>query len=1139
MAYDSLSRTGKGNARASSILVAVVMGALMLVPTGLAWGGKNVAEPAPLSQPVGPATEGVPSDGPGVQTVVIQPNATDGKDSEIVDDGQSYNNYGNQDVLQVGTTVALNAVDFIRFSLPTQPIRLLSATLSLFCDNVNSPPYGVNVSLNMVNSSWTEGTGTFATPSVDDVNWINYTTGTAWATPGGDYNRTVVSYINVSQANTWYHWNITQIVSLWMAGTVPNNGLAINGTPLGTANNWVEFWSSDYIVNTNLTPKLTVIYSAEIKTPLADQTMQEDEATRNIALNGMGNGTIEHVSGPDDISNVQPFWGSACAWMHFMAVYTADQVGAEGTIRRMSLNRTQLSDTGVFNNFRIAFTHTNRTILDATSFATNYYGKLIQVYNVTNLDANSSNLDSWINFDLSDNFTYDSTQNLLVDIIWIGDNGGNLNLDSTNMGSDRIVWESDIQPITGTPRTLMTKFLIDVVDNSAISNGTSNNFWPFAMTSETQMHHQSLYNFTLMNGSGVIDKIMFQSNNAAVQNAAVQQLSIRLAHSTNTSLGTVYEANRVDAWVEVLNRSFYNFTTGGLGAWIPFDVANTFTYNGVQNLLVDIRWFGGSGNDIDLCQNQSAVYTGQMSQNNYDATVGLLGNNRVYNFQVIYADSANLSWSSASSNPALFTTGTNGANGRNLWITPTANANGVGTLTLTLTNSNGFSVTQNVQVTINAVNDAPVLTGVPATIPCVEDIDYVLNMSAYATDIDDVLANLTFLTNSSHATVNHTLITFNYGEGQNGESVLITVRDQNGLTDTAVTVTTVTYVNDQPYFTSVVANLTCDATVLTQYIVTTGDEETPLNVSITTSSPYATVDNHLVWFLYPKGVGAENVNITIWDITTYGVMRSASSTLLVTVIDHPDVTASSPTGSGVSVTTALTATFDVAMDTAVTGGAFKLSLGGANVPGNVTWSADNKTLTFAPSTHLTNGEYNASIGTGAKDANGTAMLQPFRWNFTAALGTFDGDGDTIPDQYEMDHGLNPNADDAQSDLDGDGMPNLYEYQHSLNPQTNDASADADGDGSTNYQEYVAGTDPQDAASKPTKPLLGGDYMWIILIIVIVAIVAVVALVFVMKKKGKPAQAPEQPSGAPPLQEQTPQQEAPPAPQGEQPPQQQQ
>jgi hypothetical protein len=52
-----------------------------------------------------------------------------------------------------------------------------------------------------------------------------------------------------------------------------------------------------------------------------------------------------------------------------------------------------------------------------------------------------------------------------------------------------------------------------------------------------------------------------------------------------------------------------------------------------------------------------------------------------------------------------------------------------------------------------------------------------------------------------------------------------------------------------------------------------------------------------------------------------------------------------------------------------------------------------------------------------------------------------------------------------ADADGDGMPNNYELVHGLDPlDPTDASFDYDGDGQSNLEEAAMGTDPNDANS---------------------------------------------------------------------------
>jgi hypothetical protein len=87
----------------------------------------------------------------------------------------------------------------------------------------------------------------------------------------------------------------------------------------------------------------------------------------------------------------------------------------------------------------------------------------------------------------------------------------------------------------------------------------------------------------------------------------------------------------------------------------------------------------------------------------------------------------------------------------------------------------------------------------------------------------------------------------------------------------------------------------------------------------------------------------------------------------------------------------------------------------------------------------------------------------------------DSDHDGVPDNQDafpsdpnewVDTDSDGTGNNADTDDDGDGMPDNWEVQYGLNPLVNDALGDKDGDGYTNLQEYKAGTDPTDPQSKP-------------------------------------------------------------------------
>ena len=91
----------------------------------------------------------------------------------------------------------------------------------------------------------------------------------------------------------------------------------------------------------------------------------------------------------------------------------------------------------------------------------------------------------------------------------------------------------------------------------------------------------------------------------------------------------------------------------------------------------------------------------------------------------------------------------------------------------------------------------------------------------------------------------------------------------------------------------------------------------------------------------------------------------------------------------------------------------------------------------------------------------------------------------MPDNYEIDYGLDALNNDSHGDIDEDGLTNLQEYQYGTNP----TSADTDGDGMNDASEIESGFDPLDASSNAmaqiTPLVIAGSVIIGVLIIIII------------------------------------------------------
>ena len=141
---------------------------------------------------------------------------------------------------------------------------------------------------------------------------------------------------------------------------------------------------------------------------------------------------------------------------------------------------------------------------------------------------------------------------------------------------------------------------------------------------------------------------------------------------------------------------------------------------------------------------------------------------------------------------------------------------------------------------------------------------------------------------------------------------------------------------------------------------------------------------------------------------------------------------------------------------------------GSLAPSDGTLLSNQASVSFDASTGTDYGSAGIHYGVGL-DIDSDRDSLPDSWersNFkTLALGPGgDADGDGLKNINEYLVGADPNV----SDTDGDTMPDGYEFDLGLNPLTAaDANEDLDGDGFTNIEEFNAGTDPSNDEDAPT------------------------------------------------------------------------
>ena len=125
--------------------------------------------------------------------------------------------------------------------------------------------------------------------------------------------------------------------------------------------------------------------------------------------------------GTPNSNNTFPFWGTypAFRWQTMWFKSELNEPGPVTKIEWMTWNATR---GGSYSNCDILLCHTGVSAI-TTNFATNYGGKTpVNVYTGT-YTLSSYPVDTWVTIVSPTNFTYNNTDNLLMEVSWQGGSG--------------------------------------------------------------------------------------------------------------------------------------------------------------------------------------------------------------------------------------------------------------------------------------------------------------------------------------------------------------------------------------------------------------------------------------------------------------------------------------------------------------------------------------------------------------------------------------------------------------------------------------------------------------------------------------------------------------------------------------------
>ncbi|UFS62886.1 hypothetical protein LOH54_01850 [Sulfurimonas sp. HSL-3221] len=302
--------------------------------------------------------------------------------------------------------------------------------------------------------------------------------------------------------------------------------------------------------------------------------------------------------------------------LHLQNMYMAADINGSGPITGYALRLNKLSVEGNYT-MTVKMGHASSNVLSAT-FADNADKFVTVAQDVTVHVPAGIPAGGWVWIPLDGSFNYNGTDNLVVDFTTSIGQGGLNYAEAVDMGGSQRVY--GINTATGTVDGYVNnaKFRFNgATTNVLMSTSNSGQAFPFWATVGSM---QQLYSAYQLGSAGTINRIECRANTDNPADSGFDY-DVTMAHTTSMDLSSVFADNLMTDKTLVFS-GMINTPAVKAGDWVGITLKKPFHYDGVSNLVLEIRGTGGSGDSVD-CR-RGAAPNQQLLWGNYDeaATTG-------------------------------------------------------------------------------------------------------------------------------------------------------------------------------------------------------------------------------------------------------------------------------------------------------------------------------------------------------------------------------------------------------------------------------------------------------------------------------------------------------------------------------------